>query len=327
MDTRHLQAWKPCALLAAALLAGACSPKAPPGAARSAVSPAPVATVAYGELPKELEPFSKAIASSRLAYINIKLRQADDLAPWSSKLGGAAYLLKGQPFPSGPDGLPLALLAQLNFSEMPRLEGYPTKGLLQFFIAAGDSKQHVYGMPMYEATPYNPQHFFASLQQQHWFRVVYTPEVLQDRERLQNRPLVSRDLMLPITGTTGLDFTRESEPVSIYDYRFERFLGQSSTKFFAQFGAQEEAVAANYIAFSDKRQHAKVGGYSSPVQQDPRSIRPGEDWIVLLELHDTEDRPDFTMGWGDGGMGVFYIRRDDLDKRDFSKVVYYWDNH
>lgn len=29
--------------------------------------------------------------------------------------------------------------------------------------------------------------------------------------------------------------------------------------------------------------------------------------------------------WGSGGIGNFYIRPEDLARRDFSKVMYYWD--
>lgn len=318
----------PCLPLAAALLlASACHPKAQAVRAKAVPAQQPLPTVGYGELPPELAPFAAAIARSRLAYTSLKVRTADDLAPWNSKLGGSAYLLKGQPYPAGPDGVPLALLAQLNFAEMPPLAGYPAKGLLQFFIAGGESTAHVYGMPMDEAKPYDAQRFFGSLQQQRWFRVIYSPQVVQDRDQLQGTPVPSRAMMLPITGTTALGFTSQSEPVSLFDYRFERFLGKPRATFFEQFGANETAVENNYIAFSAKPLVAKVGGYSSPTQKDPRSIRPGEDWLVLLELHGAEQEKGFSMMWGDAGMGAFYIRRDDLEKRDFSTVLYYWDNH
>ena len=286
-----------------------------------------VPTVAYGELPQELVPFSAAIARSRLAYIAFTVRKPDGLAPWNSKLGGSAYLLKGQPYPVGPDGIPLALLAQLNFSEMPALKGYPSRGILQFFIAGSESKAHIYGMADEGGAPFNPQVFFSSLSQQHWFRVIYIPQVQSDREKLQDTPSASTDLMLPITGSAALSFDIATEPVSIFDYRFEHFMGKPSDKFFAQFGVKQDAVATNYIAFSEKRLAAKMGGYSSPVQRDPRAIRPSEDWVVLLELQSANLDGAFDMMWGDGGMGVFYIRRDDLERLDFSKVIYYWDNH
>lgn len=317
----------PCLLLAAALLATACNPKPQAVRAKAVPPEQQLPTVSYGELPPELTPFSAAIARSRLAYTNLKVRAAGDLAPWNSKLGGSAYLLKGQPYPAGPDGVPLALLAQLNFAEMPPLAGYPAKGLLQFFIAGGESTAHVYGMPNLDAKTYDAQRFFSSLQQQRWFRVIYSPQVVQDRDKLQGTPVPARDMMLPITGTTALGFTSESEPVSLFDYRFERFLGKPRATFFEQFGAKETAVENNYIAFSVKPLVAKVGGYSSPAQEDPRLIRPGEDWLVLLELQGAEKENGFEMMWGDAGMGAFYIRRDDLEKRDFSRVLYYWNNH
>lgn len=117
------------------IVAGACSPKRPP--IRTTLTPV-VATVAYGELAPEMAPFEQAIASSKLGYIGIIADKHSEVTPWSSKLGGSAYFLKGQAYPTGPDGVPLVLLAQLNFSEIPRLEGYPSQGILQFFIAGGE---------------------------------------------------------------------------------------------------------------------------------------------------------------------------------------------
>lgn len=313
-------------LLVATIMAlGACSPKQPVPPPPPASRPV-VATVGYGELPPEMMKFAEAIARSRLAYINIVADKQSDVAPWNSKLGGLAYLPKGQAYPTGPDGVPLALLAQLNFSEMPALEGYPSQGILQFFIAGKNSSAHVYGMSQYDATPYSQRDFFASLSKQTWFRLVYYPQVLQERDKLQNPP-ASPDEMMPLTGTTRLRFQVDTEPVSISDYRFQRFLGQPAAKFFQQFGEKEEAAAVNYMAFSSKDQLAKVGGYSSPVQEDPRKIQPAEDWVVLLELHHGREEGGYDMMWGDSGIGAFYIRPDDLRRLDFSKVVYYWDNH
>lgn len=311
-------------LLAVILTAlAACSPKQPV----SPPAPEPVATVSHGELPPEMMKFAAAIARSRLAYIDIVADTQSQAEPWNSKLGGVAYLPKGQPYPTGPDGVPLALLAQLNFSEMPALEGYPSQGILQFFIAGGQSPAHVYGMANYDAKPYNPQDYFASLTRQAWYRVVYYPQVVQAHAALQSPPTISRDMMLPLTGSTRLRFQADTEPVTVWDYRFQRFLGQPADEFFPQFGAKEEAAAVNYIAFSEKHHLAKVGGYSSPVQEDPRRIRPAEDWVVLLELHEGRADGSFDLMWGDAGMGAFYIRPDDLRRLDFSKVVYYWDNH
>ncbi|MBW0018452.1 MAG: DUF1963 domain-containing protein [Mycobacterium sp.] len=57
--------------------------------------------------------------------------------PWGSKVGGTPYLVQPQDHPLDRFGKPLAFIAQLNFSELPNLLGFPGQGLLQFFITAG----------------------------------------------------------------------------------------------------------------------------------------------------------------------------------------------
>jgi uncharacterized protein YwqG len=313
-------------LLAAALALIACSPNKPGPPARGTPAPPRQASVAYGQLPPEMARHAAAIERSRLPYIRLSLRKPDQLAPWNSSLGGAAYLPKGQAYPVGPDGARLALLAQLNFSEMPALDGYPARGMLQFFIAGSDSREHIYGSAGDSGPPYNAERYFLSLGKQRWFRVVYHPTVLRDRAALQATAVVASE-MLPISGTAALGFDSATEPVSLQDYRFQRFFGQPPDAFFKQFGAKEDEAVMNYQAFAETHQVAKVGGYSNPTQQDIRSARPDEDWIVLLELQSGGIEGGFHSEWGDSGMGVFYIRRQDLARRDFSNVVYTWDNH
>ena len=72
---------------------------------------------------------------------------------------------------------------------------------------------------------------------------------------------------------------------------------------------------------TDKPLVHQAGGYPVFVQWDFRK----PDYLaaydtVLLRL--TSD--DFLM-WGDVGEANFLIRREDLAKRDFSKVIFWWD--
>jgi len=53
---------------------------------------------------------------------------------------------------------------------------------------------------------------------------------------------------------------------------------------------------------------------------DPRAAALAEgaaDWVLLLQV-DTDD--DAGMMWGDCGLIYFWIRREDLARRDFSNV-------
>lgn len=53
--------------------------------------------------------------------------------PWESQFGGRPYLPKGTEYPH-IDNKPAPLLAQINFAEVPPLEGFHTSGILQFYM-------------------------------------------------------------------------------------------------------------------------------------------------------------------------------------------------
>ncbi|NHZ65440.1 YwqG family protein [Massilia genomosp. 1] len=329
-DPHRHRARGACVWLAAALALGACSPHNPEPAPEPEPASAPVRDkarrVSYGALPPELAPYTDKIDASRLAYIDITLKAAQHLAPWNSRLGGPAYLPKGQAYPRDPDGVPLALLAQLNFAEMPALDGYPATGMLQFFIAGGESSAHSYGSAPDFPTPFDEQRYLALLSAQHYFRVVYHPRVEQHPQKLARPPAAPTDA-LPFGGTAGLVFKRDTAPVSVDDYRFQRYLGKPRNAFFRQFGGVGEDLLVEYAHYANKEVVAQVGGYSNPAQDDPRASWPDDDWIVLLELHGSEADKGLRMMWGDMGMGAFYIRRNDLERRDFSRVLYYVDSY
>ena len=68
----------------------------------------------------------------------------------------------------------------------------------------------------------------------------------------------------------------------------------------------------------------RVGGYPSFTQLDPREYDQNfQEHTVLLFQLDSNDE-DGIM-WGDSGVCNFFIRPDDLAKRDFSGVLYNWD--
>lgn len=62
-------------------------------------------------------------------------------------------------------------------------------------------------------------------------------------------------------------------------------------------------------------------------QSDPRGEKPEYDRMdtPLFQLdsdgHGREDR----VLWGDCGVGGFFINREALERRDFSRVLYNWD--
>jgi uncharacterized protein YwqG len=306
-------------LACVALLAG-CSREPPveSGGQRAAKGP--------GKLPAELGPYRTAIESSRLEFVRVRVEKGLGAKPWSSSFLGRAYRPKGTAWPTDREGKAMALLAQIHFAEVPALAGYPRKGLLQFFVSPGEGRDHIWGMAMYQETPYVAERYFESLMEPAHFRVVYHPEVITDESQLDLAAPPQTDGHLPVVTPAILSFVSDQEYVPPTDYRFEQIVGKQPYRLFESFGEREQQVAQEYFEYAYRPYAAKIGGYGYFVQEDPRTIRPKEDWLVLLEIQSSNEGG-VDILWGDSGMGVFLIRRADLESLDFSRVAYYWDNH
>jgi uncharacterized protein YwqG len=279
-----------------------------PGAnAESAAKPATPADVdAF------LAPARAALDASRRPVRRIELVPLPLDALAVSKVGGRAWWPEGTPAPTGSAGEPMVLLAQVNFAEVPPIEGYPTQGLLQFFVAARDD---VYG-----ATFSDGATTMESLATQQRFRIVYWTDLTVPSIALP----VPADTLTPHTPDKprGMRFVSDEEALSLHDYRFDRLYDGNA------YAAAEAAAAARGIDVDQLLdgvwdRHGgtghKLGGYPHFTQTDPRD---GGDWELLLQL-DTDDE----MMWGDVGVGNFFIQPADLARGDFSRVAYNWDCH
>ena len=94
------------------------------------------------------------------------------MTPYSSQLGGKPYWVTGKEYPTC-DGKPLILLAQINFDELEQsMEGYPDRGMLQFFISDDD----VYGCDFEETVTQK-------------YRVIYHEKIDYNKKHLQDIPI------------------------------------------------------------------------------------------------------------------------------------------
>lgn len=57
-----------------------------------------------------------------------------------SKFGGIFYLPQEESIPTCSEGEQMQFLAQINFSKMPHIDGFPEKGLLQFFLDTDETR-------------------------------------------------------------------------------------------------------------------------------------------------------------------------------------------
>ncbi len=251
-------------------------------------------------LPEKLKRYKDKIEETIKPYINIKLKRQKTLL-WESKLGGDPYLEIGMEYPRASSGEYLRLLVQINFEEVPDLENFPKKGILQIFILADD----VYGLD------------FKDSSKQDTFRVIYIPNVIKDETNLVKDfsflGELEEEWYMPFSYEGKMEFILKYMPISWSDYRFDNT--------FKDIKLTEEERNAYLDELSGDG--CRMGGYPIFVQYDPRENEKLRTFDTLLLQLDCEDECDLMFG--DGGIANFFINEEDLKKLDFTKVLYNWD--
>ena len=86
----------------------------------------------------------------------------------------------------------------------------------------------------------------------------------------------------------------------------------------------QDDVENELFEINETREFAhRIGGYPSFTQYDFRKRGENDDLDVVLLGLSSDD----AIMWGDVGEAAFYIRHSDLERRDFSRVAFYWDCH
>ena len=212
-------------------------------------------------------------------------------------------------YPKSNDGKYLYLLAQINFAEVPKLEGFPDRGILQFYLEADEE--------LYGCNFDNPSN-------QDKFRVIYFPKIDLNIDNLVTDfsflpKLESEDWLMPFQGCCSLEFTIAYSPITLSDSQFNIFPEYSH-----QYDIPDYLYNTYYDLFCIDQY--KLGGYPNFIQQDPRTHWNEEiECSILLFQMGSSTSKAIDIMWADGGIGNFFIKKSDLDKLDFSKVIYNWD--
>jgi uncharacterized protein YwqG len=208
------------------------------------------------------------------------------------------------------------LLAQLNFDEIPPLDGFPDRGILQFYIADDD----LYGLDLGNgADEDNPT-------AEDRFKIIYFPQPdLQVENIITNYDFLPELEYFPVHGCCGLQFTKKYAPISTKDYQFTELLAGEIHELF-----MNNEIWDEYLEISQPVGH-KIGGYPDFTQEDVRKYSSNSEQKqkpdILLFQMDTEGNETVDIMWGDTGVGNFFIDESALRELDFSKVLYNWDCH
>lgn len=258
-------------------------------------------------------------------------RSERELSVFESKLGGIPYMPTDFEYPTGKSGIfkgrPLRLLAQLNFENLPHIENFPEKGILQFFCS-DDEEDSAYGLDFDDSTSQNG------------FRVLYHENIIADESRLMSKErlpvFADNSGIFPFKGEFLLEAdAAEMCPISASDYHFENaVLEQWSKVTGKKYNSSGEADGLDYAKLWEKLydvracEHTCIGGYPFFTQTDSRdcSDKMRTYSVMLFQCSSSyEDNSEDEIMWGDMGVANFFITEDDLKNLDFSKVAYNWD--
>ncbi len=228
----------------------------------------------------------------------------------SSQVGGVPLLAEGEPWPLGPGGEPLRLLARVDYSEAPRVPGLPAKGLLQLFV----SREPDLG-----------------LGEEGGFRVLWRPEGARGLTERPD-PLSDPYPALPVAFGRGLS---ESEPFDV-DFRAEEAFalkwnelhpGLPVSKYHEDADRYASGCGFTWgLSAEDEREctDVQLGGYPDFLQVDPRSYDPDERRYDALALQVSP--PEWSgIELGDGGRAYLFAPAEALARGDFSDVMFWWD--
>lgn len=257
-------------------------------------------------LPKIMAGMWPAIQKMKLDSIAIEKIAENNLSIQQSKFGHFPILPRGFEYPFDLYEKPMLLLAQINFSEMPPLDGYPTSGYLQFYISGSDD---VYGLD------------FDDPQNQRNFRVLFFEEkdVLDFQTDFSFWDELDESDQFPFSGSYALKFQRKVEYLGMGDVRTEN-AGINFSGIEDLYPKHSDEICEFLYNHYSPNGH-KLGGYAHFTQEDPRNYQDQfKDYILLLQIDSDDD-----IIWGDCGVANFFIHPDDLKRKDFSKVMYNWD--
>ncbi len=231
-----------------------------------------------------------------------------------SRVGGEAI----GDVPTDSHGRPMRMLAAIWCSEVQGVPDLPDTGILRFFIAddryCGFDRNHP--------------------TEQSDFRVLYTEDEEAFGPCVPETYLGDREgsTTFPVRGSFPAYFGPAMSTPLVSDYRFRPALAEALAKVGAP--AIEGLDPAMYRAICEQNTWGghRIGGFPCFEQLDPREYEPYRVYDVLLlqivthTISFKDGHEETVIRFGNDGGCQFFIPRDKLRAKDFSDVLYWWDD-
>lgn len=263
----------------------------------------------------------EAIHEKKIGYYSISL-SLEDTSLLDSKVGGLPYIPENGTIPLAKESkMPLRFLAQINIGHLFGSIFPHATGILQFWISDDD----VYGM---DTNNYVSQDKFRVIYHKSVRACLSVSEIGEKftslREKIGSGFPISEDDCFKMTAVKGVS------RLSCTDFHHDPLFVEKYNQFFPEMPIKaitdviyelDEDIVDTFL--EDNGGH-KVLGYPDFTQTDPREEN-FSDYILLFQLDSESVEGGGEILWGDCGIGNWFILPEDLEKGDFSKVLFHWD--
>lgn len=247
-----------------------------------------------------------------------------DLPDTKTKFGGYPYWPKIKEKEWNNKYSKLAFIAQINFSELPKIEGFPNSGILQFFYERLDiTDRETYG----DDVPciFHENIDDDSLDTSNGINTLNIKNPSEEWSTITGVIYPKFEKRISYLCNTNLEYEKDN---------FIDLLSELTKKHFDINSNIKGSDIDDYLFLSSYYKElekewihegclygCKIGGYPDYTQNDQRPDKTKGKWIQLLQL----DGMFKNISIGDAGFSHFFISFEDLKKKNFNNVKLIWD--
>ena len=253
--------------------------------------------------------------------INIIIEENNSLNLTDSKFGGLPYISTDEDIPKDSNGNQLALLAQINCSNLPENTLYPKEGLLQFWISRNDD----FGLG-------NKKDYYVKYIKNIENNI--TKESILNKYKLLDEENSEEYSPFNKKNTSfALKFEKGISTITSTDFLFEDLALKTIHELFPDENIEDlyddlERDVFNTLFKSFNGVDHAIGAYPTFTQWDPRNPEEKDAYgITLLQVESHWDNDSNSSGimWGDSGVANFFINKEKLEHLNFEDVLFNWD--
>lgn len=253
--------------------------------------------------------------------VNIIIEENNSLNLTDSKFGGLPYISTDADTPKDSNDNQLALLAQINCSDLPENTLYPKEGLLQFWI----SRNNEFGLG--NKKDYCVK-YIKNIEDNITKKSILNKYKLLDEENSEEYSPFSKK-----NTSFALKFEKGISTITSTDFLFEDIALKTIHELFPDENIEDlyddlerDVFNTLFKAFNGV-EHA-IGAYPTFTQWDPRNPEEKDAYgITLLQVESHWDNDSNSSGimWGDSGVANFFINKEKLEHLNFEDVLFNWD--